>query len=258
MATPLVFTESSSPRHQPVAAVAREVTEDRKLSVDKRHHKVSVTATSQFSCDPDCPFMGAGCYAEGGPMGYLTRRLNSHDRDHESSPEEIAAAEAAAIRKLSGRNPLRLKTVGDCRTNEAVAIVREAVDEYKSKHGSAVWSYTHAWRKVDRAAWGDTSVLASCETEDDVRKATTAGWGVAVVFNQGEMPKEYGGLRVIPCLQQTGVAADCYSCTYNKAEDKSAPLCSKDDRLKGKALIGLSAHGATKRVRAALAARKDA
>lgn len=260
MAQPLVFSQSESSRHQPIAAVAREVTEDRKLSVDKKRHKVSITATSQFSCDPDCPFMGEGCYAENGPMGYVTRRLNSYDREHQPSPEETARAEADAIRKLTGENPLRLKTVGDCRTNEAVAIVREAVDEYQAKHGASVWSYTHAWRKVDRASWGDTSVLASCETEDDVRRATAEGWACAAVFDGAvPLPKQFGGLNVIPCLQQTGAAPDCYSCGMAGPDDgsvPSTPICSKDGKLRGRALIGFRGHGPTIKLRAALAKRR--
>src|SRR4051794_24479784 len=120
----LIFTTSASPRHQPIAAVGRESTEDVKLTVDPKNHPISVTAVSQHSCDETCPFIGGACYAMIGNMQYTTRRLNAWDViQGERSPEAIAEAEAAAIRRLSGSNPLRLHTVGDCKTDQAAAIV---------------------------------------------------------------------------------------------------------------------------------------
>jgi hypothetical protein len=36
----------------------------------------SATYASQHSCPTDCPFLGCGCYAEYGPLGWHTERLN--------------------------------------------------------------------------------------------------------------------------------------------------------------------------------------
>jgi hypothetical protein len=49
-----------------------------------------------------------------------TRRLNRAERN----PEQIARAEAKGIRSLTGRFPLRLHVVGDCRTNFTAKVVR--------------------------------------------------------------------------------------------------------------------------------------
>jgi hypothetical protein len=88
-------------------------------------------------------------------MQYTTRRLNAWDvLQGERSPEVIAEAEAAAIRKLSGSHPLRLHTVGDCKTDQAAAIVADAAMAHTARYGQPSWTYTHAWRNVQRAIVG--------------------------------------------------------------------------------------------------------
>lgn len=245
----LIFTTSTAPRHQPIAAVGRESSEDQKLTRDLKGHPVSATATSQASCDETCPFMGAGCYAEGGNMQYTTRRLNAWDvLQGERSPEVIAEAEAAAIRRLSGSNPLRLHTVGDCKTDQAAAIVADAAMAHTARYGQPAWTYTHAWRAVQRQSWGTVSVLASCETEEDIVRATAEGWACAIVVNKGEVPTTIAGMKTIHCPQQTGGKPDCARCL----------ICAKDTRLKGKAVVVFEGHGATRKLAIALESRKGA
>src|SRR3954468_7603539 len=178
MIAPLAISLSNSPRHRPAHATATERSEDRKLTTDPKSRPVSTTSAAQWACPDTCPFMASGCYAESGPMAFTTRRLNAAG---ENSPEAIALVEAAAIRRLSGRNPLRLHLVGDCKTDEAARIVSTAAAEHTAKHDRPVWTYTHAWREVERASWQSVSVLASCETEADVAAAVERGYATAIV-----------------------------------------------------------------------------
>ncbi len=192
---------------------------------------VSATYASQASC-PDCPLREAGCYAERGPLAYLTRRLAASPA---ASPAAIARAEARAIDGLTGDRPLRLHVVGDCRTQAAAKIVSAACARYSASGGRPAWTYTHAWRAVPRPAWGEVSVLASCETPWQAERAMAKGYAAALVVDRyrSESAYDLGGLRVVPCPYQTrGVT--CRECR----------LCWDDRRLLERRLvIGFEAHG---------------
>ena len=100
----------------------------------------SATYVTQGSC-PACPFLGNGCYAGYGPLGWQAARLNGSSV---LAPARIARAEARAIDGLTGDRPLRLHVVGDCRTPLAARIVARAAERYGARGGRQVWTYTHA------------------------------------------------------------------------------------------------------------------
>src|SRR5207302_5585852 len=120
---------------------------------------------------------------ERGLVGWQTRRLN---RSHVRGALRIAEVEARAIDTLTGDRLLRLHVVGDARTDAAARVLGAAADRYSRRgnaprHGRKVWAYTHAWRTVARASWGDAvSVLASVETVREAREAMQAGYAAAV------------------------------------------------------------------------------
>jgi hypothetical protein len=124
-------------------------------------------------------------------------------------------------------------------------VVSAAAQRYRVRRGSPVWSYTHAWRRVPRAAWGGVSILASCESPEQVRRAWERGYAAALVvahFPQ-EGAHDLAGVRVLPCpWQSRGVT--CRDCR----------LCWDDTRLLERRLaIGFAAHGSgAARVRWAL------
>src|SRR5262245_12837754 len=99
--------------HDQAPAIAVDDARNRKLG------NVSTTHVSQASCPPTCPWRDAGCYAEGGPQGFTTRRLN---RSAERNAARIAHAEARAIDALSARRLLRGRVVGDSRTDASARI----------------------------------------------------------------------------------------------------------------------------------------
>jgi hypothetical protein len=204
---------------------------------------ISATYTSQASCPRSCPWYRenpdeAPCYANHGRSGYTTRRLN---RSQERNAYRIALAEAKAIDGLTGDRLLRLHVVGDARTNASARILGAAARRYSARGnhprvGRKVWTYTHAWRDVERASWGqDVSILASVETAADAKRAMRRGYAAALVVPQFERDNAYPveGLTVIPCPEQTrGVT--CRECG----------LCRDDERLrKGSQVIAFQAHG---------------
>lgn len=225
-------------------------------SDNKKIGRASATYVAQGSCPITCPFMGHGCYAENGMTSFTTTRLNKAytalvAHFGEATPADFARAEASAIDKLTGKHPLRLHVVGDCKDAEAAGIIAEAASRYRAKHGQPVWSYTHAWRYTERAAWGDSvSILASCETIADLDEAHADGYALAMVIEYHENDKPHkldNGMLGIPCREQVGSAENCTSCK----------LCFNADVLyKSRAVILFAAHGRVGKVVEALDGRK--
>lgn len=192
----------------------------------------SATYVSQASCPDSCPFINAGCYGELGFVGMIAARLN---RSKIATPLKIARLEAAAIDRLSGVRDLRLHVVGDSPTVRGTKLLAEAASRYTRECGRSVWTYTHAWRTVPRSAWGSVSVLASCETTDDVWRARVRGYATALVVAEFHQDAAYvhEGIRVIPCPAQTRHVT-CETCR----------LCMDDKRLHENNLtIAFAAHG---------------
>jgi len=199
---------------------AVETSQNRKVGI------VSATYIAQESCPDTCPWRGSGCYAEVGHTGCQTHRLNAESAAAGMTAETLALEEARAIDTLSGRFDLRLHVVGDCQTDTAAQAVSAAARRYRARHGRAVWSYTHAWRTVDRASWAGVSVLASCDTPADLADARARGYASALVVpdpHAGRQAYPIPGTDMIgiPCPQQTGAADTCTDCR----------LCWHDERL---------------------------
>lgn len=211
-------------------ARAKEVTANGKLG------PVAATYVSQVTCPQECPWyddgkMGSPCYANNGYQGYLTKKLNQGKGNHMDAARE----EAALISQLSGERPLRLHVVGDCKDRAAAEMVARAADSYRAKNEQPVWTYTRAWERVPRKAWGHISVLASCETPGQVRRALEAGYSAAIVVGAFAKPTAYrkDGIKIVPCPEETGRVDSCTQCK----------LCWKDDLLRRAGItIGFQAH----------------
>jgi hypothetical protein len=221
----------------PILATATNVSGNTKIG------DAGATYAAQASCPSSCPFKdGGGCYAETGRIGkFVTRELNASAEVLNADTLAIAQAEADAIDDLTitrGR-PLRLHTVGDCASDEAAQIVSAAAARYMERGGGQVWTYTHAWRDVAHESWGGVSVLASCESGDDVRLARSLGYAPSIVVEQFESDKLTAG--VLPCPAQTR-GRTCTSCR----------LCFDDLRILDRGYaIGFELHGIPYAVRQA-------
>jgi hypothetical protein len=238
-----------SPRRwrSPILATATNVSGNAKIG------DAGATYAAQVSCPSSCPFIdGGGCYAETGRLGkFVTRELNLSAEALGADALAIARAEAEAIDDLvvtPGR-PLRLHTVGDCASDEAARLVSGAAGRYMERGGGQVWTYTHAWREVDRSSWGSVSVLASCETGQDTGHARARGYAPSIVVERFESAKRYqlGTAAVLPCPGQTHERT-CSTCR----------LCFDDAAIlrRGYA-IGLELHGIPYAVRQARLALRN-
>lgn len=213
----------------------------------------STYAPIEQSCPPSCSFFepapGAKqrpCYADAGFTKFAVHRLEGMARG--MSPEEIAHHEACAIdESFGGRDipqdgarggrDLRLHISGDARTPEAARTLAAAGARWRARKGGTVWTYTHAWRDVPRAAWGGITVLASCENPADVLHAASRGYAAALVvpsFARAEAYM-YGPAKVIPCVAETHENRTCVECR----------LCLDRDLLGMGVAIGFAAHGSS-------------
>lgn len=224
-------------------AIAVESSENAKVG------RVSATYVAQESCPSTCAFKGNGCYAESGVAAFTTRRLNRASAAAVLTPEVIAESEAREIAALTGRLPLRVHVVGDCQTDASARVISAAMMAHSAKHGQFAWTYTHAWRDVQRESWQAASVLASCETADDVREANARGYAAAIVVSEHASRKVYDldGINVLPCPQESNASVTCASCG----------LCSRDSMLLARGLaVGFAAHSArADKVKEAIAQR---
>ncbi len=125
--------------------------------------------------------------------------------------------------------------VGDCPDDSSARTVAAAMVRYRKRGGFPTWTYTHAWRTVRRASWGQADVLASCESVKAVKQAQRRGYATALVVERFSTDKAHDidGVRVVPCPNQTrGITCD------------SCRLCADADRLKSAGLtIGFALHG---------------
>jgi hypothetical protein len=201
--------------------------------------KIGLTAATYApiaqTCPASCPLRnGNGCYAEVGNVGLHMRRLQADLAG--LNGDTIAMLEASEIehhaRTIPRGRPLRIHVSGDATTPFRASTLAQAARHWPGP----VWTYTHAWRDVPRAAWGSVSVLASCETTAKVKEAQALGYATALVTRPHTGAKAYttgDGVKVVPCPSQTrGIKCD------------DCRLCFRD--MKG-ATIGFEVHGASKK-----------
>ena len=211
------------------------------LSRNTKTGPVSATYASQKSCPATCPMLGGGCYGESGRVGIHTARLNVPI----ASSLEVAKAEAAEIDSLSGLMDLRVHVVGDCKSDAEAEIVGDAAARFMARRRPTdAWTYAHAWETIKRASWGAMSVLASCHTKDEVKRAMSRGYAASIVT--ADMPDKAfkeDGITYVPCLEQTkGIT--CVECR----------LCFDDSALLAKKIvIVFKLHTAAKKAYGALA-----
>lgn len=257
-------------------------TEASKLTRSRFGRPVAVTHVSQATCPESCAWNGAGCYAQGGPEGVITLKLGGSPGSSvqpamlgggsgaagiRATLREIElimlAVEGARVEPANIRGvPLRLHVTGDVALGPVndpglyARLLGKACSRWVAAGGGPAWTYTHNWRSIGRRSWGESiSVLASCETDADVRDATVMGYGVALVRSHAEVSAwgiggdslPYDGMeesaysyRAVKCPQQTGQLTDCASCL----------ACARDSRLlrdtwrgTGPSVIVLDPHG---------------
>lgn len=204
---------------------------------------VSIAAT----CPDTCAFKDGGCYAEAGAAHLTLRGLDAGAQGWPS--REVTLLEAREIDALwptgvpqdgaRGGRDMRLHVSGDAADQAGARALGDAAARWTARGGGRVWTYTHRWQTIARAAWGPISVLASCETVQQLENAHELGYAAALVvdcYPAGARPWSSGRFRAIPCPAEAGNGrVTCSSCR----------LCMDDRRLRDRAsVIAFALHGA--------------
>ena len=201
------------------------------------------------TCPESCALKNNDCYAQAGNVGIHNNRLDRLMAAKKLSAYDIVRMEAREITrcgKSADGKALRLHVSGDARTNASAKLLGKAAESWDGK----VYSYTHAWREVERASWGRVSILASCENLEQVSQAHARGYAASLVVanhpDDGkaftvDVIKEDGSkatIKQIPCPAQTRDDVTCESCK----------LCMDDQKLLDmNACITFAAHGASRK-----------
>ncbi len=204
----------------------------------------SPNSAIEATCPTSCIYKGGGCFVETGFTQHAMRALNESAKS--MSALDVTTIEAAALDVYSqngvpqdgalGGRDLRLHVGGEVGGGETGArLLGAAAGRWRERGGGAVWTYTHRWRDIARAAFGSISVLASVEHLDDLGLALERGYAPSVTVPSFESRKAFklGGVKVIPCPAETRKTT-CVECR----------LCLDRDLVKMRAGIGFALHGA--------------
>lgn len=219
-----------------------------KISIGSSNQKTGPLAVTYASIAHTCPRdcgMREACYASTGHLVAIQRHVSKGHRPITSGIDS-ARYEARiirdAIRKAPRGMPLRIHGSGDCSTPAQAREVGAAGADWVAKVRAPAYTYTHAWRKVPRSAWGKAvSVLASMEDHTHAAAAMARGYAPARVVaehpSDGKATTDAHGVKWIPCPAQTRDVT-CDKCR----------LCFDGDTLLArKAGITFAAHGATRK-----------
>ena len=202
-----------------------------------------VTTTSEESCPTDCPLKHNGCFAEGGPLAILWRKVTDRKAG-------IAWADAmVSIKALPKGTLWRHNQAGDLPgigNNIDAAAMRQLVRANKGKRG---FTYTHKPMTADNAdavidAIGQ-GFTVNLSANDLAHADELAGLGIAPVVvvlpaGQTRATKTPKGRHVAICPATISDNVTCVTCG----------LCALASR---KSIIGFPAHGASKRKASAVA-----
>lgn len=183
--------------------------ENRKLT-DKTVAVASTTRIVGPTCPSNCKMLkDRSCYAMKGYPGIHQRRAKDIHDDLQVVADK-------------GVKHLRLNVSGDFfwKGRFDKVYVNQTISFAKKNGKITIWGYTHCWKSFDKhniehKNINNLTILASCDTLDDTKKARENGWLTARVV------ESFDNVELLPgeakCLNQT-VGTTCVKCgiCFNK------------------------------------------
>jgi hypothetical protein len=189
--------------------------------------KAAVTYRTQDTCPTTCPLMDAGCYAKGRIFGIPARYGTVDDGEYTAVRALAVALPNGGLFRANVSGDV-LDDTGELDTGYAAALSHVATE----RPDADVFSYSHAWRKLQPDLAPGVTINASCETEADIEEAAAAGWPT-VVTDPGDETSIIGqtvaGRKVVQCPAQTR-GLTCEQCR----------LCARPQR---KSTVAFVVHG---------------
>jgi hypothetical protein len=208
-----------------------------------------VTTTSEETCASDCPLKHNGCFAEGGPLAILWRKVTDRKA---GLAWDSAMAEIAKLPKWTLWRHNQAGDLPGVGNNIDAAAMRQLVRANKGKRG---FTYTHKPVTGNSATAIHNALLIGEANENGftvnlsantlAHADTLAATGLAPVVvvlpaDQTRATKTPAGRHVAICPATISDNVTCVTCG----------LCAMASR---KSIIGFPAHGASKRKASAVA-----
>jgi hypothetical protein len=194
---------------------------------------IPVTTTSQDSCDPSCPFMGSGCYAESGPLALHWRKVTNGERgiDWESFVAVVAAMPLDTL--------WRHNQAGDLPGTGAAIDAGKLAQLVRANNGKRGFTYTHksmtahnrqAIREANDNGFTINLSANNLAHADELSELDIGP--VVVVMPRGAVNTlTPAGRKIVICPAETRDDVTCETCQ----------LCARRDR--NGIIIGFPAHG---------------
>ena len=211
-------------------------------SSNKKTGPIPVTTTSRDTCPPACPFIGAGCYADLGPLGFHWNQVSDQDHKKAGTLSELCDA----IRALPGRQLWRHNQAGDLpgvgnRINYAA--LKDICNANRGRRG---FTYTHkpltdhnlsVIHEANNSGF-IVNVSGNNPAHADTLANQVQGKRIPIVTvlptdapNKSTTP---AGRKIVACPAEKSDRVSCATCK----------LCAVRDR---EYIIGFRAHGTRKR-----------
>jgi hypothetical protein len=208
-------------------------------SANAKTGPIPVTTTSSESCDPACPFMGSGCYAESGPLALHWRKVTNGERGLDWNAF-VAIVDAMPLDTLWRHNQ-----AGDLPGIGASIDAGKLAQLVRANNGKRGFTYTHKTvtgdsvkathnRRAIREANQDgftINLSANNLTHADELSELNIGPVVVVMPRDASNTLTPAGRRVVICPAETRDDVTCETCQ----------LCARRDR--NGIIIGFPAHG---------------
>ena len=204
---------------------------------------IPVTTTSEESCPAACPLKRNGCYAEGGPLAILWRKVTERKAGMawDAAMSEIAKLPRGTLWRHNQAGDL--PGIGDAIDADAMAGLTRA------NRGKRGYTYTHKPMTADNAAAVSDAIAqgfaVNLSANDLAHADELASLGIAPVVVV--LPADATRATVTP---QGRKVAICPATITDNVNCASCGLCAVTGR---KAIIGFPAHGASKRKASAVA-----
>lgn len=214
------------------------------ISSNKKTGPIPVTTTSRESCPPSCPFIGAGCYADLGPLGLHWSAVTDGTRGMSLD------ALTQAVRKLPRGQLWRHNQAGDIPGKGGRIAPAALAALVRANRGRRGFTYTHKpatpanLHAIRAANTGGFTINLSANNPGHADRLSEHGLPVVTVLpidapNKSTTP---AGRKIVACPAEKSARVNCANCG----------LCQVRDRGY---IIGFRAHG-TRKAAADMIARR--
>lgn len=186
-----------------------------RVSANRKTGPIPVTTTSSNTCPPDCSFLGKGCYAEGGPIGWHWQQVTTGKRGMDLQML------CRHIRTIPGQMLWRHNQAGDLPGRGADIDAPALARLVKANRGRRGFTYTHKdiGKRQNRAAIraanaAGFTVNLSADNAAHADQLADSGLPVVVVIpaDSDKVTHTPRGRKIVQCPAENTDRVTCANC----------------------------------------------